>query len=267
MKQILQHKGIAVMAGLSALAAAGLTTLCLLNIPSFYELDQPGKVKLFLLVLAGFAIAAFFATRWFVLPYTRSYTDRGNALLIALLGAILLAAFVFSSPYLWTIPQIQDIAICYESENASEHLSVVDARDAGSNRLYSPESLGSQKYPIAIAANTCLEGTEVALTAMEVRDFGHALAVTVNLKNVHGRAVLRLNNLKKSYALDSQGASPGNERLALDVDPNRPDTFLVDPWGRQWMMLARWGSLISSSAYMALVLFGISEKIIVGAEQ
>ena len=60
---------------------------------------------------------------------------------------------------------------------------------------------------------------------------------------------------------------PGNERLALDVDPNRPDTFLVDPWGRQWMMLARWGSLISSSAYMALVLFGISEKIIVGAEQ
>ena len=93
MKQILQHKGIAVMAGLSALAAAGLTTLCLLNIPSFYELDQPGKVKLFLLVLAGFAIAAFFATRWFVLPYTRSYTDRGNALLIALLGAILLAAF------------------------------------------------------------------------------------------------------------------------------------------------------------------------------
>ncbi len=241
--------------------------LCLLNLPAFYDRSQPAMIGLFLGVLLLFGIAIFFCTIWFVLPYVRSYADRRNLLLIVLLFVILLAVSVTSSPYLWTVPQIQHVAVCYESPNKSDHLDLLEAHDAQSNREYSPQSLGSQKYPILIAPNACIEGTVMALTPMSSPALGNGFAVTVSQKDDQDRATIRLNNAKKTYSLGNQDGIPNTESLSVDADPARAGTFVTDPWGRKWMVLAKWASLVLSSAYMALLLFGVSETVIARADQ
>jgi hypothetical protein len=258
---------LAVTILISAVLGGALSVLCLLNLPVFYDQSQRGMIGLFLGVLLLFGIGIFFSTKWFVLPYVRSYSDWSNLLLIALLVMILLALFVTSSPYLWTVPQIQHIAVCYESPNESDHLDLLEAHDIQTNREYSPQSLGSENYPISIAANTCLEGTLLALTAVSPHGWAHGFAVTVSQKGDQEQATLRLNNAKKIFPLGNQDGIQSTETLSVDADPTRPGTFVLDPWGRKWMTLAKWASVVLSSAYVALVLYGISETVILDSEQ
>lgn len=251
----------------STILGGALSIVCLLNLPAFYDQSQTGMIGLFLGVLLLLGIVTFFFTKWFLLPYVRSYADRSNVLLIALLVMILLAVFASSSSYLWTIPQIQHVAVCYESPNKSDHLSLLEAHDTQSNREYSPQSLGSRIYPISIAANTCLESTVMALVPASSPASGNGFAVTVSQKDNQDRATIRLNNAKKTYSLGDQDGVRNTESLSVDADPAKPGTFVMDPWGRKWMTLAKWASIMLSSAYIALLLFGISETIIARTDQ
>jgi hypothetical protein len=267
MTRTLQVKEILIPAALSVLLGAALGMLSLLNLSAFYELDSRGQVKWFLIALLLFGIAGFFFTRWFLLPYYRDYRDHSNLLLIGFLSAILLALLVFSSPYFWTVPQIQQVSICYEASSPSEHLDVFEAHDTESGREYSPQSLGSLVYPIEIAANACIEGTEMALTALSLKDYGHGFGITVSQKDSLQRATLRLNNATRTYSLEDRDGILQTESLSVEPNAPKQDTFVVEPWGRKWMMVARWASIIFGSAYLALILFGISGRIVGGSDQ
>ncbi len=267
MKQFSRKETTIVTTASSALLGGAISLLGLLNLPAFYSLDATEMIRRYLIAFFLFSIAAYFCTKWFIWPYLATYFDRYNRLLIGSITLILLALFIFASPYFWTIPEIQRVAICYEPENMSTSLTILETHDVKDGREYPPQALGWQKYPIVVTANACVQGSELALTALNLQDSGHSFGITVDQQDDQQHVTLKLDKAKALFPLGDHDRIPNTEGLIIDHDPTRPPNLVADPWARKWMLLARWVSIVLTAPYFAVVLFGMSETVIMNTDQ
>ena len=266
MKQISPRAEILGRIFLSGLFSFSLSTICLLNLPYFYELPQPAMIREFLIVLILFGLMVFFSLGWFALPYYRNYL-RGNALwFMSTVTVILSVFFAFSLPFLWTIPQIQQVSICYESKNPSGQLQLFNVYDPTDGREFPPQSVGYQRYPITMPANSCITGVAIALPKSNFSDFAHNLGITVDKKNNDDTVRIELNGVRTSVSLGAASGETNTQDIRVSLGSRR-GTLILDPWGRKWMSAAKWSSIVLSSIYLALVLFGVTERIILGDDQ
>lgn len=261
MQLLEKNKKILALVISSAIAGAAIGTVCLLNLPFFYELPGYAALKVFVLATVVFAAVAFFFINWFVSPNLPNRAALGSWLSIGIITLVLFVSFVFLAPYYWTIPRLQQIELCYASSNPGDQLHILEVHDLNNTRRYSPQSLAFQSYPITIAANSCVQGKEAALVDINQVTGDHGLGLTVDQQTDLQRLTVRINSSHKISSLGDHDGIPDTESIKVSEGKITDTTSISDPWNRKWMMLARWGSIVASSIFLAFVVFGISETI------
>jgi hypothetical protein len=251
------------LAFISILFGISLSMVCLLNFAYFYEFEDAQKVRFFLIGIVCFTLLIFLALRAYVLPIRRKYLERKKLLLIGFLGLVLLRILFYSSYYYWSIPQIHAINICYDTNNLSEHLKLFELHDANTGEQYLPSSLGYPHYPILIAANTCAQGRIISLP---LRNKNWEGVVAVFEEKIAPDTVrTKLNNgMEETTALINHDQIAGTENILISQGATR-GILITNPWDKGWFVVIKWLSLVLSSALLALILFAISETIIVGS--
>ncbi len=257
---------IAVAVLLSALLGAALAILCLLNLPYFYELDRPGTIITALITWIGLGCVAFLSMKWLVQPFYSSYSERGNIWFLSIFSLVILATIKLSSPYLWNIPELQHIAVCYIPASRSGEIKVLDMYDTQNGRQYPPQAVGYQQYPITIAAKGCIKGEVIALVGTDPREALHGLGALVDARTAEDSLRISINSQSTTLPLGNHSASANTETVA-SVAGAAQSLRLNTPWTSTWLKAARWLSTALGSGYLALVLFGITERILSGGGQ
>lgn len=250
---------------MSGLSGAAISALCLFNLPWFYELGRTATVWILLMSVLLLGLVAFFFTKWFVLPYYHGYTGGSNLWSIGILGAVLLFIFLTSSPFYWAVPQLQRVSICYISAQPGDSMQLFEIHDSSNQREYPPQAVGYQKYPIQIAANSCIQGSVIALINLKRGEPDHGLAATVEQKSASESVRISINRQEEDFALNDHDGLQKTEKVSSLAGIHR-EAVITAPWGAPWFKVLKWGSIALSSAYLALVLFGISETILSSSE-
>ena len=246
---------------LSVIFGVSLTILVLLNLPFFYELDKPNSIKIFLIVSAIFSMLILLSKRFLSvsLEYIRR-KDKSSIAFFIIMTVVLGSAFYFLSPYYWTIPTISRIDICYKSNNPIDTVNLFEINDLDTNRLYPPESLGYNTYPIQIASGKCAKGRILAL--LRKNEDWQGVAVVLEEKENGNFVQAGINEKLNTFPLVDTDGILQKETIPLQTGTGMAEA-LFHPWGGNSLALVKWISLFGGSVYLGLFLFGITEVILV----
>ena len=245
---------------LSVIFGVSLTILVLLNLPFFYELDKPNSIKIFLIVSAIFSMLILLSKRFLSvsLEYIRR-KDKSSIAFFIIMTVVLGSAFYFLSPYYWTIPTISRIDICYKSNNPIDTVNLFEINDLDTNRLYPPESLGYNTYPIQISSGKCAKGRILAL--LRKNEDWQGVAVVLEEKENGNFVQAGINEKLNTFPLVDTDGILQKETIPLQTGTGMAEA-LFHPWGGNSLALVKWISLFGGSVYLGLFLFGITELLL-----
>jgi len=171
----------------------------------------------------------------------------------------LTAVLAVSSAHFWALPQIHSVQLCFDASNGEDSLKIQKLVDPNTNRLYSPNSFGSNRYPIILDSGSCVDGQVMnLLSRLTLALIGYRVDVFVQDNPPDGRLLVSVNEAPAVVTFNrddqNQTATPIVIKDGFDKGMS-----VNKPWGQLWFAGIKFITLMVSSIFITLVLFGITE--------
>ena len=176
-----------------------------------------------------------------------------------MLFLLLTGVLTLSSANYWGVPQLHQVNVCFDASNERGSLAIEKLVDPNTNRLYSPNSFGFDRYPISIGSGECIEGELTnLLSRLTLALIGNQVDVTVQNNPPDGRFFISINEAPAVVVFDRES------------DEQTPDPIVVKdgfdqgkrvgmPWGQRWFQGLKLLIVLISALFISLFLFGLTE--------
>ena len=242
--------------------AISLSARILLSLPFIYEQPSHLRIITFLIVFLVLVVLTVLTNYFLILPYSKLLLKWKNIFFIIVLTMIIVTTSSISTTHYWSKPEKHEIEICFDATDGIESLEINKLVEPKTNRLFSPKSFGFKHYPITIQSGECIQGQMVTLYwRFPLRYILRVINVVVQENPPNGRLFIAVNDNPAVVYFDEDADEPvGTEILFTEGF----DQGEVLPFARnKYISLGvKSIALILSAIYIALFLFGLTEKII-----
>ncbi len=246
----------------SILLGGSLSILCLFNLPLFYEQDRLGMVRTFVATLVIFCLVAAFSSKLLLIPLKYfQVKDITSMIFVTLLSLIFMGIFYFTSSYYWSTPKFQSVEICYSSGTPAAELKLYSISDPRIGRVFPAKFFGPTSYPILISANTCITG------GIRTVQKWQGIILDLEAKENDGSITIEINRQITRKSLGSDDDSVGRKNINIPAGPFRGSPIYPNIFSNNLLIFSKWIALILSAIYLAMVVFAISEIILLLVEE
>ena len=243
----------------AGIIAASLSALTLFRLVGFYE-QTAGKKIISIIILGVFYCALIMlASIFFILPHIKQVTRKSSLIFMIMLFLLLTGVLTLSSANYWGVPQLHQVKLCLDASNERGSLAIEKLVDPNTNRLYSPNSFGFDRYPISIESGECIDGELTnLLSRLTLALIGNQVDVTVQNNPPDGRFFISINEAPAVVVFDRES------------DEQTPDPIVVKdgfdqgkrvgmPWGQRWFQGLKLLIVLISALFISVFLFGLTE--------
>jgi len=243
------------------LATLSLTTAALLRFPAFYESDLSQKSWTFLSTGLFFLTMVVFASMFLILPRIDAILKKKNLLFLIPMIILLMLILSSTSANYWAVPEIHNMAICFDADDGKSSIDIEEIVDPNTNRLFSPNSFGFSRYPIRVASGDCLDGSILVLISPLTQALiGYHVTAAVEETPPDGRLAIDINNTPSMVSFEQSTQSQENTHIVLK-DGFENGTKLEEPWGQMWLLGFKLIAPALSAAFIALFLSALIEEV------
>lgn len=249
------------------LAALSLTAASLFRFPAFYESDSSHKVRLLLLTGLLFLALVVFATMLVILPHIKTIMRKKNLLFLIPMTILLTFILIAASANYWATPEIHTVEICFDADEVTGSLNILELVDPNTNRLYPPNSFGFNRYPIRVDSGQCLNGRIMMLISPLTQALiGYQVTASVEDGPPDGRLAIEINNAPSVVYFEQSAELEDSTQIVLK-DGFENGTKDTEPWGELWFIGLKLVAALIGAIFIAMFLSGLMEEIFSFPEQ
>ena len=232
-----------------------------MNFPFFYLLSRQEMIRTFLLVAIGFLILIAFAFYIFIRPFKNNFRKKKNLIFLIIITIFITGIIAINSNYYWSIPVSHNIKICFDAEDSASSISVRELNHAVTDHLFSPESFGSDRYPLFIKSGECLNG-QVTTFYRRIMRFWNKPGITVIVSEdpPDGRLFISANGLPTTVYFETDAEIKQSNKITI-YDGFESGTSADSPWGKYWFLALRAFAIFISGTFLSLFFFGLTERV------
>ena len=250
-----------ILAVLILLVTLCLTATTLFRFPAFYEGNPSQKTRTFLLTGLFFLILVVFTSTILLMPHIKSTLQKKNRLFSILMTILLTIILATTSANYWAVPEVHAMEICFDADEETGNLNILELVDPNTNRLYPPNSFGFNRYPIRVDSGKCLNGRIMMLISPLTQALiGYQVTASIEEGPPDGRLSIEINN-KPSVVYFGQNAEPQDSNQIVLKDGFDNGTKYTEPWGRLWFIGLKLVAALISAIFIAIILSGLMEEI------
>lgn len=245
----------------SLLFALALSAVLLMNLASFYQLDQQTRLLTFLISLVISFLLVVCAQRSFVLPYLKKIKKRGNLIFLILLIGFLSVTITTSSNYLWSVPTTHEINICFDADDGTSPLIIPELGHSITNQLFSPEGFRKDRYPLLINSGECINGSVMSFYRRVMRYWNNpGMTIFIREPIPNGTLSVTVNDVPSVIQFDQSGEEITANEINI-TDGFDSGVMITSPWNQSWFLGLKALGVILSATFLALFFFGFTERI------
>jgi len=253
---------ITILVLLVLIISFSFAAISFLNFPLIYHQETQERTITFLIAMFGFSFLTLFAIKSFLLPYLSEYIKLQNLIFIVILIIFLTATITTNLNYYWSVPVTHNIEICFDADDADSTIIFRELVHPVTNRLYPPDSFGTDRYPLLLESGGCLNGSVMTFYRRIMRFWNKpGITVLVQEDPPDGRLYVSVNEVPTVvYFNQNAETQPNNEIVFNDGFDlgNKVET----PWNQYWFWGIRVLAVFISAIFLSLFFFGLAERII-----
>ncbi|MHA1268095.1 MAG: hypothetical protein ACTSRS_22960, partial [Candidatus Helarchaeota archaeon] len=166
------------------------------------------------------------------------------------------------SNYYWSVPETQDIKICFDADDATSNISIRELNHPVTNHLFPPDSFGSSRYPFPIVSGECVNGNVMTFYRRIMRFWNKpGISVVIQGNPSEGRLYVSANEIPSVVNFADDAETEVNKIISIYEGFDQGKMIEV-PWNQQWFLGIRVLAVLVSAVFLSLFLFGLTEKII-----
>jgi len=244
------------------LVSLSLSATSLMNFPAFYHHNSQERIITVLISMVVLSVPVIYILKSLIFPNLICFKKVKNIIFIVILFIFLSATISISSNYYWSVPETQDIKICFDADDATSNISIRELNHPVTNQLYPPDSFGSSRYPFPIESGECINGTVMTFYRRIMRFWNKpGISVVIQGDPPDGRLFVSANEIPSVLDFDNNSEAGKNTIITIYEGFDLGEKIEV-PWNQHWFLGIRVLAVFISAAFLSLFLFGLTEKII-----